>query len=64
MKADTSSNKLSLRQERIALRMLEEMAQGKRPFVGFRLTKSGALHEVTTETFVERESGKKKLATS
>lgn len=52
----TPLGKLTLRQERIALRLLAELARGERPFVGFRVTKSGALHEVASETFIEREA--------
>ncbi len=53
---EAPSGKLTLRQQRIALRMLDEVARGERLFVGFRLTKAGALHEVASETFIERES--------
>ena len=56
-------NNLTLRQERAALQMLAELARGDRQFVGFRLTKSGALHEVTTETFIEHQGKEKKKET-
>ena len=55
---------LTPRQERIALRFLAELARGERPFVGFRVTKNGALHEVASGTFIEREAVRKKPATS
>ena len=59
----TSPDKLTLRQERAALQMLAELARGERAFVGFRVTKSGALHEVASGTFIDRQRKKEKKET-